>query len=359
MPTYRLLTKVLPDLPPLSEGIAEIIKCNKSDTERLVSLIETIRAFRVIEQKDPSRPLLRGRTSGRNVVLSCSGDIIVHNMDAKAFIGRVNPDIVMFNHIQYDESLKSQDLRAIIRHFEAGYIFGTEFIEICELENANTDEDQSMDSEINFFGNVILSRFTLKDAFRVQLDEKIDVAFSHKNAQRVIAGYHSAVGAKLEVDDKTVWVVNSHLSGGSTEKRQSQVKKLIDAIENHIGSDPVIIGCDLSTEKLSLNSDISSQICSEPIKHGPLLAEFRSAGFEWRDANTDEATDCTSEKDILSEETRQKWFFVRGLKCSDAATLPIQNSEGAFLSAQNAIRISIQPTLKRFTPRRHPLLSGQ
>ncbi|MEM6521259.1 MAG: endonuclease/exonuclease/phosphatase family protein [Cyanobacteria bacterium P01_D01_bin.71] len=145
------------------------------------------------------------------------------------------------------------------------YVYGVEFLQL----SLGTPQEQAEVAGTNsrgYHGNAILSRFPLQSPSLLRLPgiEKWYGSFEHRLGGRL------ALFADIQLGDRTITIVSTHLESGETEteKRAQEGQLILAAIATYYGDRSVIVCGDLN---------------SRP--NAPVINHFRAAGFLVEETN--------------------------------------------------------------------------
>ncbi len=162
-------------------------------------------------------------------------------------------DVILANELD-DGCVRSgqkDTARELAQRLGMNYVFGLEFIELVNGENAK-----------GFHGNAIFSRWPIKRAQIVRLPEEYNWYFDR---QRRIGG-RLAILAELDVNGKSVGVGTIHLENRTHGPgRQAQLETVLKAADEMFPGMPVALGGDLNTNTFDgRDKDAIAAIAADP-----------------------------------------------------------------------------------------------
>ncbi len=227
-------------------------------------------------------------------------------------------DIILANELDYGMA-RSNNLhttRELAQALKMNYAFGVEFITVNACRDGN---------EQGLHGNAILSRFPLDRVRLVHLPIEYEW-FCREGDSRL--GTRMALLAQTKIGGREIGVVCVHLENrASPEGRVRQFTYLLDEIDAHFGSLPVLIGGDMNTNTVDGDSQANMEDLKDKAEqykrlgdipfYEPMMALAEARGYTYKNCNLfDKSTrrkHMPGEEDIL---LNLDWFFQRGLKCS-------------------------------------------
>lgn len=269
-------------------------------------------------------------------------------------------DIILANELDYGMA-RSDNLhtaRELAQALKMNYAFGVEFITVDACRNGN---------EQGLHGNAILSRFPLDRVRLVHLPIEYEWFYREGDSR---LGTRMALLAQTKIGGREVGIVCVHLENrASPEGRERQFAYLLDEIDVHFGSLPVLIGGDMNTNTVDGDSQANMEELKEKTEqykrlgdipfYEPMMELAVARGYTYRNCNLfDKSTrrkHMPGEEDIL---LNLDWFFQRGLHCSRPSRvetifhhqmLPgcpeeLDGFDGKELSDHDAVAVSFEVT---------------
>jgi len=341
----RVVDAVVEKFDPLLADVIERAQSGSASRERHDACLDAIPAFSAVEQMQPKGASNSRRANGRVVVFSWNAERLKYDLPSRALVGAVAPDLVLLTEVDIGMARSGNRHTAydLAMPIGAGYVYALEF---AELGLGDSREMQWHKDDINtygYHGNAIVSVHPLYEPFIVRLDDGAHWFLGLDAADQRRIGFRNAVGARMGEGDTAIWCVSAHFENRATpEMRAEQARRLITALNERVGSQPVVIGGDFNTSALPTDPAELVRIFSDPSPLEPMFAVFRQAGFEWQSSNLPEPS-CRTRPDgtPVGPFTKIDWFFTRGLDAFDPATLPAVDAEGQAISDHEALRVTI------------------
>ncbi|SNY91923.1 Metal-dependent hydrolase, endonuclease/exonuclease/phosphatase family [Cohaesibacter sp. ES.047] len=249
----------------------------------------------------------------------------------------LDPDVVLVSEMDGGMARTHQrnTTRALADSLDMHYAFGLEFFELGlgnEAERRLAADDHN---ELGWHGNAVLSRVKPRGLALIRLDDHghwfcpDEGLRSARVDQQPRVGGRCAIAAILPTEAGDVCAVSTHLENNAPSAyRQSQIDRLIAALDAFAPDVPVIIGGDLNTGGDPANGGGRNE---------PLFKAAERHGFTW-DNN---AIGPTTRKSPLSGAVRPKmqldWFGARGLDGKGAQIIPALDEVGKVLSDHELI----------------------
>lgn len=205
--------------------------------------------------------------------------------------------------------------------------FGVEFL---ELELGGEVELEFCEDDFNlhgFHGNALLARTALQAPVMIRLEAHGHWFTPESLARRV--GTRCAIAAAVMTSEGPLYAVSVHLENrGDAAYRETQVRGLIDAVDELAGDTPVVIGGDLNTG-LADNGDFEKET---------LFAHAYGRGFERHGGLIGQATTRPSRVSRNPRGTyKLDWFLTRGLVVEDSRIMPSVAEDGEVLSDHDMV----------------------
>lgn len=261
-----------------------------------------------------------------------------------ALLDRLAVDVALLTEMDIGmaRSGNRNTIREIATGLGAGYVFGTEYVELGLGDDRERRWHAGEANSAGLHGNGIVSRYSLAEPVLVRLDDGgIWFGDSYKEQRRL--GARNAVAARLDGWTVPLWLVGLHLESHSdAADRARQVARLVGALHRRIGAAPCVIGGDFNTAALPRGERLPEEILADPAALEPLFAVLADAGFGWIGANGREPT-CRTRPDGEPRPpfTRLDWLFVRGVAPVGAMTVAAVDGGGAAISDHDLVAIDI------------------
>lgn len=262
-----------------------------------------------------------------------------------ALLDRLAVDVALLTEMDIGmaRSGNRNTIREIATGLGAGYVFGTEFVELGLGDDRERLWHAGEANSTGLHGNGIVSRYSFAEPVLVRLDDG-GVWFGGSYKQRRL-GARNAVAARLEGWTVPLWLVSLHLESHSdAADRARQVARLVDALDRRIGAAPCVIGGDFNTAALPRGEALPEAVFTNPGALEPLFSVLAGAGFGWIGANRRDPT-CRTRPDGEPRPpfTRLDWLFVRGVAPVGAMTVAAVDGDGAAVSDHELIAADIHP----------------
>ena len=336
---------------PLSADVIELAQSGTASRERHDTCLKAIPAFATLEHVPSRAPLMSRRANGRFVAFSWNAERLKYDIESRALIGAVAPDIVLLTEVDIGmaRSGNRHTVRDLAAPMGAGYVYALEFAELGLGDSREMQWHQGQTNTYGYHGNAIVSSHTMHEPFAIRLDDGAYWFTGLDTLDQRRIGFRNALAVRIGEGDAGIWCVAAHFENRATpETRADQARRLIKALEARTGDLPIVIGGDFNTSTLPTDPAELARIFNDPSAIEPMFAVFRDAGFEWQSSNVPEAS-CRTRPDgtPVGPFTKIDWFFTRGLEASDPATLPAIDAEGQAISDHEAIRVTlVNPRLK-------------
>ena len=271
-------------------------------------------------------------------------------------LAQVGADIVLLSEIDKGmaRSGNGHRIAELAERLDGAYAYGVEFVELGLGNAAETAEHSGEVNIAGFHGNGIVSRLALQRPFVVRLEAEGGWFEREREEPRI--GGRMAIGGQVILAGRRVTVVSVHLESHSDAGlRERQMVHLMDAIDRHDATAPVVIGGDLNTStfdwktrrhdlgavRAALAADPKRRVCVEPYE--PLFARAVERGYDYAASNVSEAptqrVDAPLPVDGLG---KIDWFFTRGLKAYSPAVIPAVRPDGTPSSDHECIVVEVE-----------------
>jgi len=232
--------------------------------------------------------------------------------------------------------LRTGQARTIARVADAlgqGYAYGLEFLELDPMPPPPGFPIVGTDNDADFHGNGIVTSLTIEHATVIRLDEVADWFVAPKGGQRRI-GNRMALAATISSGTRVRFLACSvHLESATDGTgRVTQMRTLLDSIDQLADDLPVLIGGDLNTHVQPGGHDDAAE---------PLFSLAKQRGYDFSSCNLARPTTRDSIW-TKSEGTRQlDWFCTRGLVASEPEIVPSLAPDGTALTDHELILVAI------------------
>ncbi|WP_368185042.1 endonuclease/exonuclease/phosphatase family protein [Aestuariibius sp. HNIBRBA575] len=323
-------TATCPQLPPVTATQKADILAADRTAEIHRSLFNRVKALNCLE------------TGGRadKVVLPNSLNIAAWNVErclnplgTADLLRAQNPDVVLLSEMDNGMARTGQrnTIAEVADALGMQYTYGVEFFEMGL--GGPTERPYCADdfNALGFHGNGILSRVAPDAVALIRLDDHGHWFCSDTGADldQPRIGGRMAVAAILPCDAGKICVVSTHFESNSgAAGRQSQMDRLMAAIDAFAPGLPVVIGGDLNTGNHLPNADWTQET---------LFAAAQRHGYDWQ-ANAD---GMTTRKSLLTlhpdRAMKLDWFAIRGGTMTPTSIIPALEPDGTPLSDHELI----------------------
>ena len=242
--------------------------------------------------------------------------------------------------------------RELAGHLGAGYVFGTEFVELGLGDAWERGQHAGAVNTAGLHGTAILSPFALERPGMVRLPADGGWFDGTRGERRV--GSRIALLATLWIDGRPVTLADVHLESHSDpQSRAAQMALLLAAIDAYGVAQPVLIGGDFNTSTASRGHARGTgerprprpaERLLDPVPFEPLFELAAAAGYDWRACNTLGVPSQRTRPDGTPPPPlgRLDWFFSRGLLASDPQTVPAVDAAGVAISDHEALTVAVE-----------------
>jgi len=217
--------------------------------------------------------------------------------------------------------------RELAEQLGMNYAFGVEFLELelgadVELEFCTDDFNRH-----GFHGNALMSRAALQSPVMIRLEAHGHWFTPETPAKRI--GTRCAIASAVMTTEGPLYAVSVHLENrGDAKYRETQIRWLLDAVDQLAGSTPVIIGGDLNTG-LADNGDYEKET---------LFAHAYGRGYQRHGGPLDQTSTRPSRVSRNPRGTwKLDWFLTRGLIVEESRIVPAVATDGEVLSDHEMI----------------------
>lgn len=221
--------------------------------------------------------------------------------------------------------------RDVAAELGMNYAFGVEFLELelgaeVELEFCTDDFNRH-----GFHGNALLAHTSLQAPVMIRLEAHGHWFTPETPAKRI--GTRCAIAAAVMTEAGPLYAVSVHLENrGDATYRETQVRGLIDAIDQLAGDIPVIIGGDLNTG-LADNGDFEKET---------LFAHASGRGFERHGGPIGQMTTRPSRVSRNPRGTwKLDWFLTRGVEVTSSRIVTSVAPDGEVLSDHDMVVLEV------------------
>ena len=321
-------------LPVIDPDLVQAIESADRNPDSHRALMRAMDAMHLVEiggELEPTTPLGASVTVAAWNMQRC-----FYPEQSAELLLKLSPDVVLVSEMDNGMARTHQrnTTRALANSLGMRYAFGVEFFELG-LGNENERRLSADDfNEKGWHGNAVLSRHEPIDVALIRLDSHghwFCPEESH-SSDRVLAqprvGGRCAIAAILPSKSGNICLVSTHLENNTQgDLRQSQMERLMAALDSFAPELPIIIGGDLNNS----NADLATT------SQEPLFLAARRRGFSWEN-NADGPTTRRSPFWTSSRPLRHlDWFCSRGFSAKGAEIVPALDESGKVLSDHELI----------------------
>ncbi len=314
----------------------------------------TLAALHALEVVPPIRPTAPGATLS---VAFWNAERLKYHEPSVALMRSLAADVLLLSEVDVGmaRSGNRHTVAELARGLEAGYLFGTEFVELDLGDARERGWHRGEANAAGLHGAAIVTGLALARPALIRLEASgrwFDGAFGERRV-----GGRMALAAEIAVGGKTVLVVSAHYeSHTDPEDRLVTTRVMLDAIDAHAPGRPVLIGGDFNTSTFTLaeKRDPEVQRTSllrdpkrfvDPVAYEPMFAELASRGYDWRSCNLAQAPTQRTRPDGTPPPPFGKidWLFARGLDCSEPTIIAAVDGNGVAISDHEVLAVTVAP----------------
>jgi len=212
------------------------------------------------------------------------------------------------------------------------YAYGLEFFELKPMPPPVGFTSIGNDNVIGFHGNGLITTRPFDNPVVIRLDPVADWYIAPKGGQRRV-GNRTALAAVIDSSTVRFVACSVHLESATDGAgRLTQMRTLLDRLDEYAAGLPVLIGGDLNTHVQPGGSDDSTE---------PLFALAKARGYDFSASNLARPTTRTSTWSESAGNRQLDWFCTRDLTASEPQVLPALGPDGTALSDHELILVSI------------------
>lgn len=212
-------------------------------------------------------------------------------------------------------------------HLTMTYAYGVEFLELGLGSDTERNFCTDPRNEKGFHGNALMARTPLHRPFMLRLPGARYWYLQGGDQPRL--GERMAIGAVIQTTQGPMVAVSTHLESVSDAPgRHAQIAALIDALDVHFPTYPILIGGDLNTGN-NIDGDHRDET---------LFAHATARGFA---IHGGDAATMTTRPSLITRwpdrAMKLDWFLSRGLTIDDVQIIPSLDDDGRPLSDHDLI----------------------
>jgi len=324
-------TKILPELPSVSDQVKQEILQAKRDEENHRLLMGKLEAMHILE----------GDLNKADHILPASFPVLSWNLERCLFPEKSaelmsvhKPAVILLSEMDSGMARTKQvnTTRKLAELMGMNYLYGLEFFEMGLGSERELDFCEDDFNQTGWHGNAILTSAPIKEAKLIRLDDHGHWFCSDENetdAGQPRVGGRLAIAAILESEDQDICVVSTHLESNATaEHREAQMALLIEEVEAFAGDLPIILAGDLNTGNHLPDADWTLET---------LFAHAESHDYSWAPNAEGYTTNPSLITRHMERLMKLDWFCVKGLSGKDAEILEPYDSEKTPLSDHKPI----------------------
>ena len=329
----------LPEPAPHLLAQARRVTASRAEHDRLAAALPCLQA---IELVPPPRPQPLGH---RVRIAAWNAERCKYLPESAALLDGIGADIVLLTELDIGmaRSGNRHTVRELARTIGAGYAFGVEYVELGLGDDREKAWHANEGNAIGLHGNAILSKAPLEHPAIVRLDDGARWFAGEQSTSERRIGARMAMLASLDAGGVPLLVASVHLeSSTDAADRAAQVAVLLGTIEDRADGHAVVVGGDFNTSALPPADADHGAWFEHAASYEPMFALFGEAGYDWRTANTRQATERMRPDGTPEPPYRRiDWFFVRGAAVQRAFDAPAIDSARAAISDHDALVIDI------------------
>jgi endonuclease/exonuclease/phosphatase family metal-dependent hydrolase len=337
-----IIERTMPALPePASHTLAQArrVRASRAEHDWLAARLPCLQA---VELLPPPQPQALGN---RVRIAAWNAERCKYLPESAALLAGICADVVLLTELDVGmaRSGNRHTVRELAGKLGAGYAFGVEYVELGLGDDREKAWHAHETNAVGLHGNAILSMVPLERPAVVRLDDGARWFAGEQSTNERRIGARMAMVASLDAGGTPLLVASVHLeSSTDAADRAAQVAMLLRAVEERAGNHAVIIGGDFNTSAFPPADTQDGAWFERAATYEPMFALFSAAGYDWRTANTAQATE-RMRPDGTPEPPYRKidWFFTRGAAVQRAFTAAAIDSAGAAISDHDALVIDV------------------
>lgn len=317
------------DLPPVRSQLADRILQSDRTEEAHRRLFASLDALHCLEAG--GELIDHGKIGAELTIAAWNMERCLYPEQSADLLRSVSADIILVSEMDNGMARTHQrnTTRALADNLGMRYAFGLEFFEIgvgSKIERNLAADDFN---EKGWHGNAVLSRVEPIASALIRLDNNGHWFCQQDATDYPRIGGRNAVAMILPTEAGKICVVSTHLeSNAGIAMRQSQMERLIAALDVFAEGLPVIIGGDLNT---------GNNIPGFDWRDETLYAAAERHEFSW----SNNADGTTTRSSLLTPAPgaimKLDWFASRGFSGLGARIVPALDDNGKVLSDHELI----------------------
>ena len=336
----HIVERTVPALPePAPQLLAEArrVTASRAEHDRLAAALPCLQAVELVPAPQPQ--LLGSRVR----IAAWNAERCKYLQESAALLDGIGADVVLLTELDVGmaRSGNRHTVRELARMMGAGYAFGVEYVELGLGDGREKAWHVNEINAVGLHGNAILSNAPLDHPAIVRLDDGARWFAGEQSTNERRIGARMAMVASLDAGGAPLLVASVHLeSSTDASDRAAQVAMLLRAIEQRAGDHAVIIGGDFNTSALPPADTADCDWFERAAAYESMFALFSAAGYDWRTANTAQATERMRPDGTPQPPYRKiDWFFTRGATVQRAFTAAAIDAAGSAISDHDVLVI--------------------
>jgi endonuclease/exonuclease/phosphatase family metal-dependent hydrolase len=333
-----IIERTVPALPePASHILAQArrVRASRAEHDWLAARLPCLQAVELVPPPQP-QPL-----GSRVRIAAWNAERCKYLPESAALLGGIGADVVLLTELDIGmaRSGNRHTVGELARLLGAGYAFGVEYVELGLGDNREKAWHAHETNAVGLHGNAILSKAPLERPAVVRLDDGARWFAGEQSTSERRIGARMAVLARFDAGGAPLLAASVHLeSSTDAADRAAQVAVLLRAIEERASDPAVIIGGDFNTSALPPADADGGAWFDRAASYEPMFALLKDAGYDWRTANTPQATERMRPDGTPEPPYRRiDWFFTRGATVERAFTAAAVDAAGTAISDHDVL----------------------
>ncbi|MEL6967564.1 MAG: endonuclease/exonuclease/phosphatase family protein [Pseudomonadota bacterium] len=335
-------TRTIDALPPVPDDLRAAIENAERTPTQHRTLFERLEALHLIEAK--FQAVARSALPADITVAAWNVERCLDPQGSATLLAKHDPDIILLSEMDAGMARTGQRnaTREVAHHLGMGYAFGVEFFEMGLGSALEQELASETENALGWHGNAIVAKTSPSALALIRLDDHGHWFCENPgvDASQPRIGGRMAIAATFETVHGTLCAVSTHLeSAGSVSIRQSQMDRIMAAVDQFAPGAAVIIGGDLNTgNNLAEGLDWQSETLFEAAERQNYSWTMNPAGTTTRPSRLTRFPDRAMKLD---------WFAARDVKAQMARIVPALDAENTPLSDHELIvcQLNLEPQL--------------